>query len=92
MASIDDDLRSLTRDELVVEAQRLRDGIRRHRDSTGQELCWHHPQLWGLLPDASDPLPEVPEWSQFLRGCPATANPSTVNFRRLRIDTEYDAG
>jgi hypothetical protein len=32
-------------------------------------LCWHHPQLWGLLPDRSDPLPVVPEWPQFLRGC-----------------------
>jgi hypothetical protein len=69
MAPIDDDVESLTRDELVAEVQRLRDGIRRHRDSTGQELCWHHPQLWGLLPDTSDPTPEVPAWPQFLRGC-----------------------
>jgi hypothetical protein len=48
---------------------RLREGIRRHRDSTGHELCWHHPQLWGLLPDKTDPLPTVPEWPHFLRGC-----------------------
>jgi hypothetical protein len=25
----------------------LRSGIRRHRDGTGHELCWHHPQPWG---------------------------------------------
>jgi hypothetical protein len=93
MAPIDDDLQLLTRDELVVEVRRLRDGIRRHRDSTGQELCWHHPQLWKLLPDATDPLPDVPEWPQFLRGC--------VHYRASldeqlphapRIDAEYDAG
>jgi hypothetical protein len=35
----------------------------------GQALCWHHPQLWGLLPE---PIPRhiaVPEWPVFLRGC-----------------------
>jgi len=32
-------------------------------------LCWRHPQLWGLLPERTDPQPEVPDWPQFLRGC-----------------------
>ena len=68
-AGRDADLESMSRDELVAEARRLRDGIRRHRDSTEQELCWHHPQLWGLLPERTDPLPAVPDWPQFLRGC-----------------------
>jgi hypothetical protein len=27
------------------------------------------PALWGLLPEKTDPLPVVPEWPQFLRGC-----------------------
>jgi hypothetical protein len=49
--------------------RRLRDGIRRHRDTSEHELCWFHPELWGLLPETSDPLPDVPEWPQFLRGC-----------------------
>lgn len=66
---IDDDLIRLTREDLVAEVMRLRDGIRRHRDGTGHELCWHHPQLWSLLPDKTDPIPTVPEWPQFLRGC-----------------------
>jgi hypothetical protein len=66
---VDDELTSLTREDLVAEVMRLREGIRRHRDSTAHELCWHHPQLWGLLPDKTDPLPTVPEWPQFLRGC-----------------------
>jgi hypothetical protein len=66
---VDDDLASLTREDLVQEVMRLRDGIRRHRDNTHHELCWHHPQLWGLLPERTDPVPTVPEWPQFLRGC-----------------------
>ncbi len=64
-----DDLDDLSRDQLVAEVERLRQGIRDHRDSTGQELCWHHPALWSLLPEQSDPLPVVPNWPQFLRGC-----------------------
>ena len=66
---MDDDLEHLSRDALVAEIKRLRDGIRRHRDATGQELCWHHPALWGLLPEKTDPVPRVPAWPQFLRGC-----------------------
>ena len=66
---MDDDLDRLDREALVAEVKRLRAGIREHRDSSGQELCWHHPRLWGLLPEKSDPLPGVPEWPQFLRGC-----------------------
>ena len=66
---MDDDLDGLDRAALVAEVKRLRTGIREHRDSSGQELCWHHPQLWGLLPEKTDPLPAVPKWPQFLRGC-----------------------
>lgn len=66
---IDDDLSSMSREALIAEVQRLREGIRKHRDSSGQELCWHHPQLWALLPAVTDPLPAVPDWPEFLRGC-----------------------
>ena len=59
----------MTREELIAEARRLRQGIRAHRDSTEHDLCWHHPELWGLLPEREDPLPAVPEWPAFLRGC-----------------------
>ncbi len=69
MSTTDGDLESLSRDELVQEIMRLRNGIRLHRDSTSHELCWHHPRLWGLLAESTDPLPDVPEWPQFLRGC-----------------------
>ena len=66
---IDQDLEQMSREQLVAEIRRLRDGIRKHRDSTGQDLCWHHPALWGLLPEKTDPLPVVPDWPAFLRGC-----------------------
>lgn len=66
---IDDDLPAMTRDALIGEVKRLRAGIRAHRDSTGHDLCWHHPQLWSLLPERTDPLPTVPDWPQFMRGC-----------------------
>ena len=66
---MDEELDNLSRDELIAEVRRLRTGIRAHRDSTGHALCWHHPELWGLLPERSDPRPTVPAWPQFLRGC-----------------------
>jgi hypothetical protein len=88
---MDDDLEGMDRDRLVAEVRKLRAGIRAHRDSTGHELCWHHPALWGLLPERSDPQPEVPDWPQFMRGC--------VRYRQSldeqlpegpRIDVELD--
>jgi len=66
---VDEDLEAMTREQLLAEARRLRAGIRAHRDSTGHALCWHHPALWGLLPEQTDPLPTVPTWPEFLRGC-----------------------
>lgn len=69
MADIDDDLEGFTREQLLAEAKRLRAGIREHRDSTEHELCWHHPQLWGLLPERTEPELQVPAWPQFMRGC-----------------------
>lgn len=45
---MDTDLDQMTREELMAEVKKLRQGIRLHRDSSGQGLCWHHPALWGL--------------------------------------------
>jgi hypothetical protein len=66
---MDEDLTGMSREQLMDEVRRLRQGIRAHRDSSGHDLCWHHPELWNLLPERSDPLPTVPEWPVFLRGC-----------------------
>jgi hypothetical protein len=66
---MDDDLEQMSREQLIQEVRRLRAGIRAHRDSSGQELCWHHPALWGMLPEKIAPSIAVPEWPQFMRGC-----------------------
>jgi hypothetical protein len=66
---MDEDIEAMARDELVSEVRKLRAAIRAHRDSSEHELCWHHPALWSLLPEAQDPLPTVPDWPQFMRGC-----------------------
>lgn len=65
----DEDLQELSRDQLVEEVQKLRAGIREHRDSTGHDLCWHHPKLWNLLPEKTDPQIMIPDWPEFMRGC-----------------------
>lgn len=66
---MDEDLAGMSREQLMDEVRRLRQGIRTHRDSAGHDLCWHHPELWKLLPEKQDPLPTVPDWPEFLRGC-----------------------
>lgn len=66
---MDTDLEEMTREMLIEQVKLLRQGIREHRDSRGHDLCWHHPALWGLLPEKTDPLPVVPEWPEFIKGC-----------------------
>ncbi len=66
---MDEDLETMSLEQLIEEVKKLRHGIRQHRDSTEHELCWHHPALWGLLPEKTDPVPTVPGWPQFLQGC-----------------------
>jgi hypothetical protein len=66
---MDEDLDGLSREQLILEVKKLRNAIREHRDASGHELCWHHPALWGLLPEKASPALEVPEWPQFMRGC-----------------------
>ena len=66
---MDDDLEGLSREQLIDEVKRLRAAIRAHRDASGNDLCWHHPALWSLLPEPAVPHIAVPDWPQFLRGC-----------------------
>lgn len=68
-AMMDSDLDRMSREQLIDEVKKLRDAIRTHRDSSGHELCWHHPALWKLLPEQTDPVPVVPAWPEFMRGC-----------------------
>ena len=66
---MDDDLQAFDRDALIAEVKKLRAGIRRHRDTSGHDLCWHHPDLWDLLPEKTEPAIAVPPWPKFMRGC-----------------------
>lgn len=68
---MDEDLTPMDRGALIAEVTRLRAGIRKHRDSSGHDLCWHHPELWGLLPEQVTPEIAVPPWDKFMRGCVA---------------------
>jgi hypothetical protein len=67
--SMDKDLGTMSREDLLEEVKRLRAGIRQHRDNSGHDLCWHNPELWELLPEPIDAEIAVPPWPQFLRGC-----------------------
>jgi hypothetical protein len=79
---VDEDIQSFSRDQLIEEVRRLRAGIRAHRDSSGHDLCWYHPQLWELLPERVAATVAVPAWPAFMRGC--------VRYR-ASLDTELPA-
>ena len=66
---MENDLQTMSQEQLVAEVRKLRQAIRQHRDSTEHDLCWHHPGLWSVLPDKVEPRLLVPEWPQFMRGC-----------------------
>jgi hypothetical protein len=87
---MDADLDRMDRAALIAEVQRLRAGIRTHRDSSGHDLCWHHPQLWGLLPEKISPEVAVPPWPKFIRGCVAYREALDRELPNARIaDVEY---
>lgn len=66
---MDEDLQYMNQHQLITEIKNLRAAIREHRDSTGQDLCWHHPKLWSLLPEKTDPKIAIPDWPEFMKGC-----------------------
>ena len=68
-AALDRDLDQIDHARLLAAAHAMRDAIRTHRDNIGHGLCWHHPDLWGLLPDSPEGGMIVPEWPQLMRGC-----------------------
>ncbi len=68
---MDNDLDGMSRDALAAEVRKLRAAIRGHRDTSGHDLCWHHPAMWALLPEKLDPAIAVPPWPRFMRGCVA---------------------
>ena len=81
---MDADLDRMSHEELVAEVKKLRQGIRAHRDSTGHELCWHHPALWSLLPEKTDPCPSCPSGRTFSAAASGIASRSMSSFPMLR--------
>lgn len=65
----DADLEAMEPAALLAHARAMRAAIRAHRDASGHDLCWHHPELWALLPDTPKGGQRVPDWPEFLRGC-----------------------
>jgi hypothetical protein len=69
VSDLDADLNDMDRDALLGAARAMRQAIRTHRDTSMHELCWHHPEMWALLPDTPPGGQIVPDWPQFMRGC-----------------------
>jgi hypothetical protein len=90
---VDEDLETMDRQALLEEVRRLRTGIRAHRDSSGHDLCWHHPELWDLLPERTSPEVAVPPWPRFIRGCVAYRQSLDRELSAAPVDDrEFDAG
>lgn len=45
---MDEELKDMTREELMGKVKKLRRGVLKHRDSSGHDLCWFHSDLWKL--------------------------------------------
>ena len=90
-ANSDADLDRMDHAALLTAARAMRAAIRKHRDATEQELCWHHPELWALLPDGPSGGLAVPDWPQFMRGCVRyRASLDRQLPQAPRTDREYD--
>ena len=50
----DADLDGMSHAALLAHAREMRAAIRAHRDASGHDLCWHHPELWGLLAGSAE--------------------------------------
>jgi len=93
----DNDLDSMSLEELKSEVIKLRAGIRQHRDASGHNLCWYCPELWDLLPEKVEPKPEIPSEEEFLECCRIYRNSFTTKEQLdeereiiLAIDLETD--
>ena len=72
------------RDALVAEVKRLRAGIRAHRDSSEQDLCWHHLQPGGSYPRRATRFRTFRHGPSSCAAACAIVNHSTHSCRRLR--------
>jgi len=68
---MDKDIENMSIFDLQNEAQKLRDGIRVHRDQKGDDNCWLDDQmyLYGLLPEKIGADPELPNKDLMMLNC-----------------------
>jgi hypothetical protein len=66
---MDEDLDKMDQATLLSTAKAMRTAIRKHRDSSGHNLCWFHPEMWCLLPDSPSSAPDIPAWPEFICNC-----------------------
>lgn len=68
---MDKDIEFMSIFDLQAEVQKLRDGIRAHRDQKGDDNCWLDDQmyLYGLLPEKIGADPELPNKDLMMLNC-----------------------
>lgn len=67
---MDSDVQILSIEQLQAECQRLRDGIRKHRDEKGHDRCWMDDNvLYALLPEADTSDQELPPLDEWKKEC-----------------------
>jgi len=67
--NLDSDLYRMPIEELILEVKKLRGMIRKHRDSSGHNLCWYWPEMWELLPEEANVKRNVPCKEEFMAKC-----------------------
>jgi hypothetical protein len=91
---MDNDLEQMSREQLIEEVKKLRNGIRTHRDSTRNELCWHPAARPGEGMNYSNDL-YYAKYSPrqivdfYLRQA-ETCRPGVENFIRYALNDEHD--
>jgi hypothetical protein len=68
---MDEDLDKMDHETLLATAKAMRAAVRKHRDCSGHDLCWFHPEMWCLLPESPTSPPSVPAWPEFIHNCAA---------------------
>jgi len=66
--------------------QQLEDAIRKHREQTGNNMCWENDEeLWAILGDGVKIDHTVPSWPEFMTKC-AAYRASKDNPRRCNVN------
>ena len=66
---MDKDVSTMSREALIEEIRKLRQGRRQRRHRCGNEPCWHQNAPWRFVQETNDLVRVEPEWPEFMRGC-----------------------